>query len=148
MNESETIVKNMPPTSLQVGVKIFLKNKEGKILLVKRSAKKYAKVVGNWDIVGRRIKYGTRLIDNLRREVKEETQLEIISEPILIYAQDIISETYGHIVRLSYVGNTEGDPVLDEEENVEYKWLTVSEIKAQEGLDVYVKEIVEKGLLN
>ena len=147
MNESENIVKNTSPTNLQVGVKIFLKNREGKFLIVKRSAKKYAKVVGNWDIVGGRIKYGTRLVDNLRREVKEETQLDIKSEPILIYAQDIISETYGHIVRLSYIGEAEGELVLDEEENVEYKWLGVSEMKVQEDLDVYVKEILEKGIL-
>jgi ADP-ribose pyrophosphatase YjhB (NUDIX family) len=143
MNELET-PKN---TQLQVGVKIFLKNKEGKYLLVKRSLKKYAKVKGGWDIVGGRIKYGTKLIDNLRREVLEETGLEIKSEPILLFAQDIISETYGHIVRLSYVGDTEGEPVLDIEENVEYKWLTIDEIKAQEDLDVYVREVVEKVLL-
>jgi ADP-ribose pyrophosphatase YjhB (NUDIX family) len=130
--------------NVQVGVKIFLKNNAGKYLLLKRSLKKYAKVVGSWDIVGGRIKYGTKLIDNLRREVKEETQLEITSDPVLICAQDIISETYGHIVRLTYVGSTEGELVLDEEENIEYKWLSLDEIKYQEDLDVYVKEAIEK----
>jgi len=133
--------------SLQVGVKIFLRNAEGKFLLVRRSSKKYPGVPGNWDIVGGRIKYGTRLIENLRREVMEETGLEIKSEPVLLCAQDIISETYGHIVRLSYVGETAGEPVLDKEENIEYKWLTVEEIKQQEDLDIYVKEVLEKGLL-
>ncbi len=143
MNEPET-PKN---TQLQVGVKIFLKNKDGKYLLLKRSLKKYAKVKGAWDIVGGRIKFGTRLMENLRREVMEETKLEIKSEPILLCAQDIISDTYGHIVRLSYVGDTDGEPILDEEENTEYKWLTIEEIKSQEGLDIYVKEVMEKGLL-
>ncbi len=143
MNETET-PKN---TLLQVGVKIFLKNKDGKYLLVKRSIKKYPKLRGNWDIVGGRIKFGTKLIDNLKREVMEETKLEIKSDPILLCAQDIISETYGHIVRLSYVGDTDGDPILDEDENVEYKWLTLQEIRSQEDLDIYVKEVVEKGLI-
>ena len=132
---------------LQVGVKIFLKNKEDKYLLVKRSPEKYKGTKGNWDIVGGRIEPGSKLIDNLRREVKEETQLEIISEPILIHAQDIIPNTEKHVVRLSYVGKTEGEPVLDTTENVEYKWLSLEEMKTQQDLDVYVAEILQKGLL-
>ena len=135
----EEIKKN-----LKVGVKIFLKNKDGKYLLLKRSAEKYPNVLGHWDIVGGRIQYGTRLIDNLRREVKEETELEITSEPVLICAQDIISDTYGHIVRLSYVGEAQGEIVLDGDENTDYKWLSIDEIKSQDDLDVYVKEVVEK----
>ena len=132
------------PKNIQVGVKIFLKNIEGKYLLLKRSSKKYAKAIGSWDIVGGRINYGTKLIDNLRREVKEETQLEITNEPVLICAQDIISDTYGHIVRLTYVGKSDGKIVLDEQENTEYKWLSIDEMKSQEDLDVYVAEVIER----
>ena len=132
---------------LQVGVKVFLKNKDGKYLLVKRSPKKYPNVKGLWDIVGGRINTGAGLIENLRREVKEETGLGIISEPRLIAAQDIIANGEKHVVRLSYVAGTEGEPTLDTDENVEYQWCTLEEIKAQPGLDICVKEIVEKSLL-
>lgn len=132
---------------LQVGVKVFLKNKEGKYLLVKRSSEKYKNAKGNWDIVGGRIDPGSKLIDNLKREVLEETALKIISEPILISAQDIIPSAEKHIVRLSYVADTEGEPVLDESENTEYKWLSVNEMKNQEDLDIYVAEILGNDLL-
>lgn len=132
---------------LQVGVKIFLKNKDGKYLLVKRSSEKYKGTNGSWDIVGGRIDPGSKLIDNLRREIREETQLEITSEPILICAQDIIPNDERHIVRLSYVGDADGEPILDTTENIEYKWLTIDEIKDQEDLDVYVAEILGKGIL-
>lgn len=132
---------------LQVGVKAFLKNTEGKFLLVKRSAEKYKGTKGSWDIVGGRIDPGTALMENLRREVKEETQLEIISEPKLVHAQDIIPNAEKHIVRLTYVAGTEGEPVLDTSENVEYKWLSLAEMRQQEDLDAYVKEILEKGLI-
>jgi len=37
---------------LQVGVKVLLKNKEGKFLLIRRSPKKYPEVGPKWDIVG------------------------------------------------------------------------------------------------
>ena len=133
--------------TLQVGVKIFLKNKEGKYLLVKRSSENYKGTSGNWDIVGGRIEPGSTLIENLKREVEEETNLQILSEPILICAQDIILKPERHIVRLSYVGNTEGIPVLDTSENTEYKWLSLGGMKVQEDLDIYVSDIVKRDLL-
>ncbi|MCR4311562.1 MAG: NUDIX hydrolase [Candidatus Taylorbacteria bacterium] len=132
---------------LQVGVKAFLRNKEGKYLLIKRSPVKYPEVPNPWDIVGGRIDPGSPLMENLRREVKEETGLEITSEPRLVAAQDILRLAEKHVVRLSYVADSVGKPVLDTTENTEYKWVTASEIKKQEKLDIYVKEIVEKGLV-
>lgn len=132
---------------LQVGVKIFLKNAEGKYLLIRRNPVKYPGTKGEWDIVGGRINPGSLLLDNLRREVKEETQLEIMSEPVLVAAQDIIPNEEKHVVRLSYIGMTKGEPVLDTEESIEYKWLTYEELKNHENLDIYIKELIEKSLL-
>jgi 8-oxo-dGTP pyrophosphatase MutT (NUDIX family) len=132
---------------LQVGVKAFLRNKEGKYLLLKRSAEKYQGTKGSWDIVGGRIEPGTRLMENLAREIGEETQLPILSEPKLIHAQDIIPNIERHVVRLTYVADTEGEPVLDTSENIEYKWLSIDELKAQEDLDIYVRDILAKKLL-
>ena len=132
---------------LQVGVKAFLKNGDNKYLLLRRSTEKYKNTKGVWDIVGGRIDSGTRLIENLKREVKEETQLDIVSEPRLICAQDIIPNAERHVVRLTYVADAQGEPILDTSENVEYKWLTAEELKNQGDLDIYVKEILDKGLL-
>src|SRR3989344_6289973 len=134
------MIADMSEIKLQVGVKIFLRNKEGKFLILKRNPVKYPGTKGDWDIVGGRIDPGTKLLENLKREVKEETGLEIISEPKLIHAQDIIPNSEKHVVRLSYVGNTVGEPVLDPEEAIDYKWLGVEELGFQENLDIYVKE--------
>lgn len=46
---------------LQIGVKAFLKNKEGKYLLLQRSDA-YAKAPGEWDIPGGRINPRTSLL--------------------------------------------------------------------------------------
>lgn len=133
---------------LQVGVKIFLRNQDGKYLLMRRSPEKYPGVKGEWDIPGGRINPGSFLIENLRREVKEETQLEITSEPELIGAQDIIPNDEKHVVRISYVGETVGEPILDTSENVEYQWLFLSELKNHKNVDMYAKEIIDEGALD
>ncbi|KKU68198.1 MAG: ADP-ribose pyrophosphatase [Parcubacteria group bacterium GW2011_GWA2_47_16] len=118
---------------LQVGVKVFLKNQEGKYLLIKRSPVKYPDVKDPWDIVGGRIDSGSPLLENLKREVKEETGLEITSEPRLLAAQDIIPNSEKHVVRLTYVADTKGEPVLDTSENTEYKWVTIEGGKNKTG---------------
>lgn len=133
---------------LQVGVKVFLRNEDGKYLLLCRSPIKYPGTNGRWDIVGGRINPGSRLMENLRREVKEETDLNIVGEPILIHAQDIIPNEEKHVVRLTYAGATTGEPVLDTSENVDHKWLSLEEMRATPDLDVYVREILEKGYLS
>ena len=131
---------------LKVGVKILLKNKEGKYLILRRSENKYPEVGSKWDIAGGRINIGETLIDNLKREVVEETKLEIISEPKLIYAQDILKIEGKHIVRLTYIGNSNGEVILSEEHD-EYKWVTLFELENMEPMDKYVKEIISKKLI-
>ena len=131
---------------LQVGVKAFLRNPQGKYLLVRRNSATY-QTKGSWDIVGGRIEPGTELMSNLEREVREETGLRIVSEPKLIAAQDIMPNAEKHVVRLTYIADAEGDVTLDTNENVEYAWLSAEEIAAREDLDIYVKALIEKGLL-
>lgn len=131
---------------LQVGVKILLRNAEGKYLLLHRSEDKYKDVAGTWDIVGGRINPGSPLMDNLKREVDEETRLKITSQPKLVAAQDILRTPGRHVVRLTYTAETEGEPVLDAE-HIEYRWLTLPELKEFKELDMYFKELLDKGVV-
>lgn len=131
---------------LQVGVKALLMNNEGKFLLVRRSADKYPEVGPKWDIVGGRINPGNSLIDNLSREIREETGLELIEEPKLVAAQDILRIAGRHVVRLTYIGKIEGIPKLDSD-HTEYGWFTIEEMKAMRNLDIYFLELLEKGLI-
>ena len=127
---------------LQVGVKILLKNDEGKFLLLRRSPEKYSEVDKYWDIPGGRINPGTPLFENLKREVMEETGLEIVGEPKLLAAQDIL-RPQKHIVRLTYIGQSIGEVKLSEEHN-EYRWLTLDEVQVLEPMDEYFKEVFNK----
>ncbi|ETB63939.1 TPA: NUDIX domain-containing protein [Candidatus Nomurabacteria bacterium] len=131
----------------RVGVKILLKNKDEKYLILRRSSFKYPEVGPKWDIAGGRINIGESLIDNLKREILEETGLHLEEEPKLIAAQDIFRNEGKHIVRLTYTGNINGDVVLSDEHD-EYKWITFSEFEEIEPLDLYVREIINKKLIS
>jgi 8-oxo-dGTP pyrophosphatase MutT (NUDIX family) len=144
---------------LQVGVKILLKNHSNKFLLLLRNSKHYPEAGESWDIVGGRIQPGTSLLENLKREIKEETGLDYSGEPKLITAQDIIvhrcpdGENYTdknlqnqverHVVRLTYIGEIQGEPIISQE-HLEARWFSLSEMKNLKNLDKYLKEILLK----
>ena len=130
---------------LQVGVKVLLKNTEGKYLLMRRAIDPSAiqkTFQGKWDIPGGRINPGTTLMENLAREVKEETGLVMTTEPVLVAAQDIMKWTDRQVVRLTYTGEADGKAHLSEE-HTEYAWYSLEEIKRLDNLDSYFKELLE-----
>ncbi len=129
---------------LQVGVKIILRNKEGKYLVILRSAIKYPEAGAKWEIPGGRIDPGTALAENLKREVMEETGLELTTTPKLIEAQDIFNKVKNkHIVRLTYMGDGDGDVKLSDE-HTDYKWISWEDFLKIEPIDPVLKEVLEK----
>lgn len=131
---------------LQVGVKILLRNQEGKYLLLRRSLEKYPEIKGRWDIVGGRIDAGKTLKENLIREMAEETGLSLVGEPVLVAAQDILRSPEKHVVRLTYTGEAEGVVQLDTSENDLFRWYTKDEVHALDDLDIYLRELLTKGI--
>ncbi len=127
---------------LQVGVKVLLKNQDGKYLLLHRIQEKYPDITNLWDIIGGRITPGTPLIENLRREIREEVKLDLVDAPKLIAAQDILKVPGKHVVRLTYIGSIRGDVQLDPEEHDTFGWFTVEEIKKLDGVDVYLHQVI------
>lgn len=126
---------------LKVGVKIFLKSKEGKYLFICRSTEKYPEVGPKWDIPSGRINAGETLMENLKREVLEETGLTLAGQQVLVGAQDILKGER-HIVRLTYMGEADGEVTLSDEHS-EYKWLKPEDFGTLEPMDVYVKELLD-----
>jgi ADP-ribose pyrophosphatase YjhB (NUDIX family) len=129
---------------LQVGVKVLLKNQEGKYLLMRRSP--YEKRgVGKWDLAGGRVEIGFSLMDNLAREVKEETGLRMMSAPKLLAAQDIVWPDR-HVVRITYTADTDGEPTLGPEHS-EYKWFSIDEMRSLDQMDDYFAKLLADGLV-
>ena len=115
-------------------------------MLLERNREKYPEVIHVWDIPGGRIEPGTPLLDNLKREVQEETGLVLTCGPILIAAQDILKNPDRHIVRLTYIAETSGEPTLDGQEHISYQWVKKQDLHTIEGLDLYTSEIVIENL--
>jgi len=127
---------------------VLLKNSEGKYLLLRRSPKKYPEVGPKWGIVGGRIEPGTTLMENLRREIKEEVCLDFTVESRLVAAQDILRVPGQHVVRLTYVGEIDWEPKLDNDHQ-ERKWFAAEEIRRMRGevLDLLFKELVDEQII-
>ncbi|KKU19137.1 MAG: ADP-ribose pyrophosphatase [Parcubacteria group bacterium GW2011_GWA1_47_11] len=130
-------------TKLQVGVKALIKNLEGKYLVLKRNPEKYPEIEDLWDIPGGRIDPGIPLLENLSREIKEETSLELAGEPKLLAAQDILRIEGRHVIRLTYAAEAKGQVQIVGDEHSEYQWLGLEELKALDGLDKYLRELLE-----
>lgn len=134
--------------TLQVGVKILVKSREGKYLLLRRSAEQYPEAAGQWDIVGGRIEKGSGLLENLQREIQEESGLQLDGAPTLIAAQDIFANPQLHVVRLTYVGLVQpGEVILDGVEHESFQWFTRDELSTLGGLDQYVQELIDMNVL-
>lgn len=135
--------------TLQVGVKVLLKNKDGKFLLLRRNPEKYPEVGPKWDIVGGRIDPGSTLMDNLRREVMEEVKLELKGQPLLVGAQDILRVPGRHVVRLTFTCTIDGEPRLDGD-HMEFKWFTLDELRrlSEAELDIYFMELLNQGIFD
>lgn len=116
----------MVSMELQVGVKVLLRNSEGKYLLIKRSAQEQ-RGVGKWDIPSGREEADTSLMENLAREVMEETGLTMASEPELIDVQDM-QWPERHVVRIVYSARGDGTPRLSNE-HTELGWFTADDIR-------------------
>jgi 8-oxo-dGTP diphosphatase len=131
---------------LQVGVKIFIKNEQGQFLLLKRAHPYPRDKEVKWDIPGGRINSDESLIDGLNREVSEETSMELLGDPQLIYAQDIFQGSERHVVRITYIGQAVGEVLLDPSEHQEYRWVELEDV-LKTYHDMYLTSVVQMLLI-
>ncbi len=126
---------------LQVGVKVLIENQQNEYLLIQRAEKMEGETEPHWDIPGGRIEPEESLADALKREVQEETGIELDSKPVLIKAQDIFVEAADlHVVRLTYKAFGEGAITISDEHQT-FQWAKIK-VALNSNLDPYLREVL------
>ena len=126
-----------------IGVKAVIVNQDKKILLIKRS-KKYKDCIGEvWDIPGGRIDFGEEPGEGLKREVKEETGLELKEIKKILDASTVYKDDEKQIVRLTFLCSIYEDMPTLSEEHKEFIWTEPGKIDF-EFKDKLLEKVIKK----
>lgn len=114
---------------LEVGVKAFIKNAQGKYLILKRAKPYPGQKICKWDIPGGRINPGEEVNKALKREIKEETGLILSTVNKILAVQDILRVNGRHTVRITYEATCrEGNVMVNKNEHTSFRWADLNEI--------------------
>ncbi len=107
-----------------VGVLIF--NQEGKIFIMVSP-----KWQGKYSLPGGHIELGERIEEAAKREIKEETALDIFDIEFLMVQECIFSEEFHkkkHFIFLDYIAKARNtNVILDGREGTKHVWITIDE---------------------
>lgn len=111
---------------LFVGAKGLIVRPDGKVLIL-REGNGYDEgtELGNWDVVGGRIEVEETLLVGLRREVLEESGLDIVVGDMLGVTENfpVIKGEETHIIRVYYACTCDNDVVTLSTDHDKYAWI-------------------------
>lgn len=120
--------------------------RDGKALIVKRG---HEPRKGEWSLPGGMLDLGESLADAVRREVKEETGLDIELGPILETFDRVHRDGDGriryHFVIIDYLCWSAGGEAVAGSDADAVAWVGADEIDRY-GVNVYAKEVILRGL--
>jgi mutator protein MutT len=113
-----------------VGMGACIFNAENKILLTKRG-KKAKNELGKWEIPGGALELGETFEQGLKREIKEELNIDIEVKELLQLCDHLIPEENQHWVSPTFICQIKsGTPVIMEPEKCdEIGWFSIEEAK-------------------
>lgn len=114
------------PNLIHRSAHILIFNSKGEVLIQKRSSKK-KKYPGQYDYsVSGTVRYGETYEQTLQREIKEELGIDIKFKKLFKFSHfdDIDSA-----IKVLYIGNYDGDFILQKEEIESIKWVSLEELK-------------------
>ncbi len=122
-----------------VGALIF--NKDGNLFLMRSHKWK-----DRWIIPGGHVELGETMEDALKREVKEETGMDIYDIQFLCIQETIFDEVFykkKHFIMIDFVCRTNDYNAVLNEEAQEYRWVSVDDALGME-LDPYTRVAIQK----
>ncbi len=130
-----------------IAVGAYILNKEGKVFVM-RSAKWGDRLV----TPGGKIEYGETIEDALKREVKEETNLEIADidffTPVQLIETPEWAKGENHFIVFDHFAKlaNENQEVILDGEGSEYFWLTPEEIIGRDDVESSTKDVLKRYL--
>lgn len=130
-------------SEFKVALKVII-NKNGKILVLKRATNKVL-FPGFWDLPGGKMEYGENVIDAIKREIAEETGLNVAlkDSPISLWSYiDSVKER--QFVAVLFLAEYLGGEVRISPEHIEYKWIYPHEFANFENATNHLKAEIAK----
>ncbi len=120
--------------------------RDGKALIIKRA---HEPRKGEWSLPGGLIDLGESLTDAVRREIKEETGLDVELGPIIETFDRIHRDGDGriryHFVIVDYVCWPKGGDAVAGSDADAVAWVTADEVDRY-GINAHAKAVLERGL--
>jgi ADP-ribose pyrophosphatase YjhB (NUDIX family) len=120
--------------------------RDGRALVIRRA---HEPRKGEWSLPGGRVELGETLVEALRREMKEETGLDIEVGPTLEVFDRVHRDTQGrvryHFVIVDYVCAPAGGVEQAGDDAAALAWVTADEI-ASYGINRHAADLIRKGL--
>jgi 8-oxo-dGTP diphosphatase len=113
--------------TVAVGAIVF--DDAGRVLLVQRARPPAA---GRWTVPGGRLELGEALADAVRREVREETGLEVAPGPLVEVVERTTREgdAVWHYVILDYLARVTGGALRAGDDAADARWVAPAELAA------------------
>jgi len=116
----------------------------GAVIKNKKALLLHRKDPNVWEFPSGRIEYGEHPSETAKREVKEETGLDVTVEKLLAIGSTIRPDKEHEIVLCFLCKPKKGKVILGEKDHTEYKWLTLDEIKKIKNLATSVQSILKE----
>lgn len=129
---------------IRVGCGALIINEKKEILLLKRG-KKARNSAGFWSKPGGTVELGEKITEAIKREIKEELNIELELLDFLGYEEHFLNKENQHWISLSYSAKIIGGELknLEPEKHDEIKWFRINALP--ENL-VFTKTAVEQYL--
>jgi ADP-ribose pyrophosphatase YjhB (NUDIX family) len=138
----------MEQEHILIGVGAIVKDSEGRVLLVKHRPARGGIWQGKWICPGGMLEWGESIEEGIKREVAEETHLEIrLIAPVVLHERIVKSEgkTQFHIVYIAYVADVSGGELKPDSDVGEAIWLLGEDIiNLGEELDEDTRVLLER----